>query len=71
MGDGSEMHEPNAQVDDLEDQVTAFTGLGEALKEVDGVLAEVSQELAQTRPGSVPLRTRWTGAREVRAVALA
>ena len=70
MGDGGVVTEAEAQVSDLADQVSAFTGFGQALKEIDGVLGQVSQELAQTG-SSFPLRTRWTGTREVRAVALA
>ena len=69
MANGDGIEAVRDQVHDLEVQVTAFTGLGQALKEVDGVLGEVSEELARTG-GGPPLRTRWTG-REVRAVALA
>jgi hypothetical protein len=68
MADGDGVEFARGQVRDLEVQVTAFTGLGQALKEVDGVLGQVSEELART---GVPLRTRWTGSREVHAVALA
>lgn len=59
-----------ARAHDLEEQVTAFAGFGEALKEVDTVLGDVSSELAQST-GATPLRTRWTGPHQVRAVALA
>ncbi len=57
------------RVRDLEAQVTAFTGLGQALKEVDGVLGQASEELIRTG-GYTPLQTRWTGPRQVRAVVL-
>ena len=67
-GDGFEA--VRDQVHELEVQVSAFTGLGQALKEVDGVLGEVSEELGRTGNGA-SLRTRWTVPREARAVALA
>lgn len=69
MADGDAIDSATGQVRNLEEQVTAFTGFGEALKEVDGVLGQVSEGLART--GGEVLQTRWTGPREVRAVALA
>jgi hypothetical protein len=69
MADGVDMNAVQAQVEELEGQVTAFTDFGEAIKAVDGVLGQVSEEL--TGVETTPPRTNWTGRREVRAVALA
>jgi hypothetical protein len=70
MADDNDMDAVQAQVHNLEGQVTAFTGLGEAIKAIDDVLGQVSEELASGRDGT-PHRTSQTGRREVRAVALA
>lgn len=70
MVDGDRVGETGSAVRELEVQVTAFTGLSQALKEVDGVLGQVTHELASTRSEG-PARGPWAGSREVRAVALA
>jgi hypothetical protein len=69
VADEEDMNAVLAQVQELEGQVTAFTDFGEAIKAVDGVLGQVSEELAGAE--TPPPRTIWTGRREVRAVALA
>ncbi len=70
MADEEGMDAVQEKVHELEGQVTAFTGLGEALKIVDDVLGRASEGLAgaggRTSFSSMP-RAR----REVRAVALA
>ncbi len=70
MADGNDANAMQAQVQELEGQVTAFADLGEAIKAVDGVLGQVSEELAGAGD-AIPPRTIWTDRHEVRAVALA
>ena len=64
------MEAVRARVHELEGQVTAFTGLGEALKVVDGLLGRATEELAVTG-GRPPHSSMAVGQREVRAVVLA
>ncbi len=58
------------RVQELEGQVTAFTGMGEALKAVDGVLGRASAELAVAGARG-PLGPMPANRREIRTVALA
>lgn len=70
MVDGDRVGETGSPVRELQEQVTAFAGLGQALKEVDGVLGQVTHELASAR-SERPARGSWAGSHQVRAVALA
>ncbi|MGH9079595.1 MAG: hypothetical protein ACRDYE_05880, partial [Acidimicrobiales bacterium] len=70
MAEGDVINAAQQRVHDLEGQVTAFTGLSEAIRAVDGVLGRASEELAGAG-GGASHRTMWAGRREVRTVALA
>ena len=76
MDDGESGNGLQTRVEELEGQVTAFTGLGEAIKAVDTVLGRTSEELARgrRRTPSLPDPVTHPDAvtrRGVRAVALA
>jgi hypothetical protein len=68
MADADGMDLVQVQVQELNGQVTAFAGLGEAIKVADGAMGRAAVELARVT-GSAPSRSMDRS--EVRAVALA
>lgn len=70
MIEGREADVNAVRVHELEGQVTAFTGISEAIRAVDGVLGEASMGLA-VAGGREPFVIGRSHRREVRTVALA